>query len=163
MEEKLGGILGKPGDRALRRHLERCPNCAAEWREQSETQSLLRSWQSPQPPPVMRRRVMEAVHADPFTREHRDFGIGPHRWRRLALECAGAAVLMLIALHLFLGGREPGVVRHRDPGENVYSENYIVELMNDPRMSNLTENERDLLLGTVVAGPVEGRLGRERP
>lgn len=171
MEEKLGGILEKRGESGLRKHLKTCPGCAGEWKENVETRSLLRSWTMPEPPSRIRDRVMAKVLTDPFSREHKRFG-GGLRWGWVALQCGVAVVLAVIAFQIFFGGG-PDAVPNREPGEpgtpgyygagapGYYPDNYMVDLMNDPRVNNLPENEKDMLMGTVVAGQGEGKLGQD--
>lgn len=164
MEEKLGGVISKPKDRALRRHLQKCSRCAEAWGDQIQVRSMLKSWETPEAPLSARRRVMSAIHQDPFTREHRKFrGL---RWRWIAVECAVAALLVLAAFHFLRSDGGSGADPGQDPAKGPYPENYIVELMNDPGISNLSEGERDILVGglaPVVPGTGGGKPGQDNP
>lgn len=170
MEDVLGGVSSARGEVALRRHLRKCRQCADLWESHCQTRSLMRSWTAPEPSPVIRRRVMGAVLVDPFTREYRRFG--PLWWRRALLECAVGVALVLIALHLMIGGTGTKVVSHQyptsPPGNVCLPENYLVELMNDPRTANLSNGERYVLLGALVTSPggipgTESCSGTDKP
>jgi len=164
MEEKLGGILEKRCEAGLRKHLEACPLCAAEWRKNRETRSLLRSWGTLEPSVRVRARVMAAVQADPFTREDRRFH--GRNWGLVVAEFGAAAILAFLAFQLFFGGG-PDITPAGGPnaggGPQVYPENYMVDLMNNPEVSGMRENEKDMLLGTITAGPGDSKLRQEKP
>jgi predicted anti-sigma-YlaC factor YlaD len=162
MQALLGGVLSARGEAALRRHLDTCHDCAKTWENHCRTRSLLRSWSAPQPSPIARRRVMAAIQADPFAREYRRFG--PVWWRRAMIECAIGVALVLIALQLLIGGTETKVVSHHSPapppGNACLTENYLVELMNDPRTAHLSDGERYILLSALVSLPAgAGEVG----
>jgi hypothetical protein len=164
MEEKLGGILEKRCEAGLRKHLETCPTCAAEWKANRETRSLLRSWTVPEPPVRARARVMAAVQADPFTREERRFH--GRNWGLVVVEFGAAALLAFLAFQLFFSGGTditPAVDPNAGGQAQVYPENYMVDLMNNPEVSGMKENEKDMLLGTITAGRGDSKLLQEKP
>jgi len=108
---------------------------------------------------------MAAIEADPLSREYRHFS--PLWWRRLFVECAVGAVLVLAALHLFSWGIETsgagsgGVAAI--PAETCLAETYLVELMSDPRTAQLSDGERYMLLGALVTPSVGVHGAGERP
>ena len=161
MEDRLGGVLSPRGEARLHRHLEQCPACAEEWRSRQELRALLRSQAAPEASLTARRRVMAAVYADPMSREYRQWGRS--WWRRSIVECVVGVALVLLALHLILGRSGTEVVPHRSPEVPVEAaylpENYLVDLLNDPRTAHLSEGERDMLFGAFLSPSLTGGRG----